>query len=127
MTQNSCAAQKSLNFILSLGEKVSGFYTRDIAHWQIDDESCNVKGMIVCLEALPESQVLGNTNTTVLSIEDIGRVGTLFHNLHVGCIAVVPWAQVWIEDATDDAFIAEKDKTIAGPVIGVDVQSLTAK
>jgi hypothetical protein len=97
--------------------------------------------MILCPETLPEGQVLENTNTTIpnirdigrvgttlaLSIEDIGRVGTLCHNLHIGFIAIVSWAQVSIENTTDDAFIAEEDQAIAGPVIGVDMGSLKEK
>jgi hypothetical protein len=80
--------------------------------------------MILCPKASPESLVHGNAiyggspvivvniegrSLIFLDIEDIGRVGIMFDNLRIGLIANPPCAQVCLERAADDAFIAEKD------------------
>ena len=82
--------------------------------------------MIPCSEVVSESLVLRNAST-VLDIEDIGSMAILSDNLGIEFIAILSRSQVCIEGATDDAFIAQKDQAIAGPVIGIDVRSVEEK
>jgi hypothetical protein len=105
---------------------------------QIDCISCNGQAMIIFPEArcekfvlsntISENLVLGNASSMIwLDMEDIGSLRIIIHYLWIEWITVYPCIQVFIETGANYAFVARKDKAIAGPVVRVDVWSVKTK